>query len=718
MTSEATFIAAIVVILLASRLLGEAAQRFGQPAVIGQLAAGVLLGPSVFGLVWPQAQQAVFPHDPAQRAMLDAIAQFGVLLLLLLTGMDADVKLIRAVGRPALAISATGVLIPFVCGLSLGFMLPPEFLPDPQRRIATALFLGAALSISSIKIVAMVVREMKFARRDLGQLIMASAILEDSIGWILIAIIFGVASARAVDMGRIALSIAGVALFLAVSLTFGRRLVSVAIRLVNDSFASEFPVVTLVLVIMCGLALVTQALGVQTVLGAFIAGVLIGESPILTKHISDQLRGMVASFFAPVFFTLAGLNSDLTILGSPRIALLTAGLILIASVGKFAGAFIGGAIGGLSRAEALALAIAMNARGSTEVIVASIGLSTGALTRDLYSMIVAMAVMTTCAMPPTLRWALARAPIRPGERERLEREAFEAKGFVANMERFLMAASDHPNGRFASRLAGLMAGSRGRPATMLGVPSAGAEAAEATGAEMASAIKQGADVAREARPEEAAHTPDVPVKTRAESVEITQSVSEEAPKGYDFLVVGLDPAGMPEGGFNPDIAASARSFGGPLAVAIARGAHKRDPVGGPLRILAPITGTATSRRGAEVAIELARAGRAELTILFLSPALSAPSSVARRRRQVLTGRHEEAAIKEVVELADHRDQPARVRSRRTDDWPAAILEEADAADASLIVLGVAIRPSEALLFGETANQLLETSPRSLMFVAS
>ena len=159
---------------------------------------------------------------------------------------------------------------------------------------------------------------------------------------------------------------------------------------------------------------------------------------------------------------------------------------------------------------------------------------------------------------------------------------------------------------------------------------------------------RGADVAREARPEEAARTPGAPVKTRTEPVEITRSLSEEALKGYDFLFVGLDPAGMPEGGFNPDILASARSFGGPLAAAIARGAHKRDPISGPLRLLAPITGAPTSRRGAEVAIELARASCAELAILFLAPAASARSSIAERRRRALTGRNEEAAIKEVV----------------------------------------------------------------------
>ena len=356
------------------------------------------------------------------------------------------------------------------------------------------------------------------------------------------------------------------------------------------------------------------------------------------------------------------MNSDLTILGSPRIALLAGGLIVVASAGKFAGAFIGGAIGRLSRAEALALAIGMNARGSTEVIVASIGLSIGALSRDLYSIIVAMAVLTTCAMPPTLRWALARTPMRPGERERLEREAFEAKGFVANMERFLIAATDHPNGQFASRLAGLMAGPRGRPVTMLGVPPASAEAAEPTGAEMASAVKRGAGIAREAGPEEAARTPDVPVKTRTEPVEITRSVSEEALKGYDFLFVGLDPAGMPNGGFNPDILASARAFGG-----------------------------------------CNRARRAQArphwrTAQVIGPHYRRPDFSARRRG---------------------RDRTRARESRRTHvSLPLAGCEEADAANASLIVLGVAVRPSEALLFGDGANRLLETSSRSLLFVAA
>src|SRR3954465_12764146 len=158
----------------------------------------------------------------------------------------------------------------------------------------------------------------------------------------------------------------------------------------------------------------------------------------------------------PVLFGMAGLSADLSILKNPDLLLLTLGLILIASVGKFAGAFTGGWIGGLSRAESLAPARGMNARGSTEVIVASIGLSMGALSQNLFTMIVAMAVVTTTAMPPMLRWALGRLPLRDVERQRLEREAFEAKGFVPNLERLLLAVDDSAKGEFATRLAGLI----------------------------------------------------------------------------------------------------------------------------------------------------------------------------------------------------------------------------------------------------------------------
>jgi Kef-type K+ transport system membrane component KefB len=465
--SEAIFFAELGILLLAGRGLGELMQKFGQPAVMGQLLAGLLLGPSVLGLIWPEFQHALFPNTPEQQSMINGVSQLGILMLLLLTGMETDLRLVRRVGKAAITVAAAGVAFPFVCGFVLGQMLPESILPNPQARLVTSLFLATALSISSIKIVAMVVREMNFMRRDIGQIIVASAILEDLGGWIIIAISFGLASSGTIDLRSVSFAVIGTLLFLGVSFTVGRRIVFRLIRWTNDHFASEFAVITVILLIMIAMALTTYLIGVQTVLGAFVAGVLIGESPILTRHIDEQLRGLIAALFMPVFFGLSGLGADLTILKDPGLLWLGAALIVVASVGKFSGAFIGGKLGGLNRQESLALACAMNARGSTEVIVASIGLSAGVFSRNLYTLILGMAVVTTMAMPPMLRWALRRLPLRKAERQRLEREDLDARGFVPNLERLLLAVDGGANGMLASRLAGAIAGSGDKPTTII-----------------------------------------------------------------------------------------------------------------------------------------------------------------------------------------------------------------------------------------------------------
>ena len=187
--SEFLFIVQIVLLITFGRSLGEIMQRIGQPSVIGELLAGLLLGPSLFGWLWPDAQHAIFPQTSEQKALIEGIAQFGILLLLLLTGMENDLKLVRKVGRAAVAISIAGILVPFSCGFTLGQFLPENLLPHPEARLVASLFLGTALSISSVKIVAVVVREMKFMRRNVGQIIVATAIIDDTIGWIIIAMI-------------------------------------------------------------------------------------------------------------------------------------------------------------------------------------------------------------------------------------------------------------------------------------------------------------------------------------------------------------------------------------------------------------------------------------------------------------------------------------------------------------------------------------------------
>ena len=478
--------------MVVGRLLGEVMLRFRQPAVMGQLIAGLLLGPSFFGLLAPDLQHMLFPKNPDQKAMIDAISQVGILLLLLLTGMETDLKLVRQTGKASIYASLMGIVVPFACGVALGMLMPESILPDPGKRLITALFLGTALSIASVKIVAMVVREMNFMRRTVGQVILASAIIDDSVGWIIVSIIFSLALHGSVDPWALAQSVGGTFIFMVVSLTVGRQAVFFAIRWANDTFISEFAVITAILVIMSSMALLTHLIGVHSVLGAFVAGILIGESPILTRHIDEQLRGLITAFFAPVFFGIAGLSADLTILADPTILAMTGGLILIASLGKFGGAFIGAEIGGLTRREGFALACGMNARGSTEVIVATIGLSMGALNQNLFTMIVAMAVLTTMAMPPTLRWALSRIPMGKDEKQRLEREELEERGFLPKLERLLLAVDDSTNGTFATRVAGIVAGTNGMPTTVMQI-----KTDKKTGKKAAEAEQEKADAAGE-----------------------------------------------------------------------------------------------------------------------------------------------------------------------------------------------------------------------------
>ena len=160
--SEAIFILQIILLIAVGRGLGEIMQRLGQPSVMGELLAGVVLGPSIFGAFWPDAQHLIFPANGEQKALINGIAQFGILLLLLLTGMETDLKLVRKVGKAAFTISIAGIVVPFCCGFALGQFLPESLLPHPEQRLVASLFLGTALSISSVKIVAVVVREMNF----------------------------------------------------------------------------------------------------------------------------------------------------------------------------------------------------------------------------------------------------------------------------------------------------------------------------------------------------------------------------------------------------------------------------------------------------------------------------------------------------------------------------------------------------------------------------
>ena len=722
------FIAEILLMLLVGRLLGELMQRIGQPAVMGQLLAGILIGPTVLGNLWPAAHQVIFPNTPEQKKMIDAISQLGILMLLLLAGMETDFSIVKRMRRTALFSSLSGIVFPFACGFFLGEILPDSMLPEPEKRIVTALFLATALSISSVKVVAMVIMEVDFMRRNIGQLILASAIIDDTIGWIIIAIIGGIAVEGTLNLRGVSLTVGGTVVFLVLSFTVGRGIVAYIIRWTNDNLRSEMPVLSAILVLMCFMAIVTDLIGVHTVLGAFVIGILVGQSPILTRQIQEQLRSLIIALFAPIFFAVAGLSIDLTIMRSLHLVELAIGLILIASLGKLVGCYVGGRLGGLSTHEATALAIGMNARGTTEVIVATIGLSIGVLTKDMYTLIVVMAVATTMVMPPMLRWALTRIPPTGEERERLEREKAESTDFVPKIERLLITVDQSEDGKLASVLGGLFAGTRRIMATVLELGrkrESGDLERPADFARMSlefatqsNAVEKGAVTAAAGAPTAATSTNVASINKSTSTEEPFTAIMKEVKKGYDLLIIGLDHAsqnGEQPGAFNPAVEKIVREFQGAMAIAIAK-----DDLPPKLRlrsmnILVPTTGADYSRRAAEVAIAIAKACRCGVTALHVYPPEGEGLLLRRRRERLKPAR---ALVRDIEALGEREGVPVQtmVKTKRVPED--AILRQIKKGKHNLVVLGAKVRPGEELFFGHSIEVLLERTPCSLLVVSS
>jgi nucleotide-binding universal stress UspA family protein len=473
-------------------------------------------------------------------------------------------------------------------------------------------------------------------------------------------------------------------------------------------------VVSAILIVMGSLAIITDIIGVHTVLGAFVAGVLVGESPILTEHIQQQVRGLIVALFMPVFFGLSGLSADLTILKDPTLALLTVGLVAIASIGKFSGAFLGARASGRTAREGLAVGCGMNARGSTEVIVATIGLSMGALTQNLFTMIVTMAVITTMAMPPMLRWALARLPPGKEEEERLEKEELDAKGFVSRFERLLVAVDDSLNGKFATHIAGFVAGQRGMPLTVLELNKKEDKEFGSTDFErvVKTAAKQSSEAAEAEKGEDKPRKVDI---TTREAEKPEEAVSDEAKKGYDFLFVGMENMRDGKGVFSLALSRAVSGFDGPMGLVMA-GDFVDAPEQPGYNILVPVNGTEISRRGLEMALAMASAEDTTITALLVAE--RKPESPRRKASRTAAGREAEKAILEDVRALakryGHAIKPAIHLEGSPDE---AIFEEARKMKVSLIVIGASRRVGDTLYFGKTVGALLEKWKGAIMVVA-
>ena len=713
--TTAIFVAQLILLLLVGRLMGEVMARIGQPAIFGQLLAGVLLGPSVFGALLPSLHHLVFPDTPALKSMISAVSQIGIMLLLLLTGMETDLSQINRKRSAVISGSVFGIAVPFACGVALAYSLPSSLIPGQVERLVTALFLGTALSISSVKIVAMVLMEIGAIRRDIGQLILATAILDDTLAWIIIAVITGIAADGVVDFRDVGTSLLFTGLFLIASFMVGRRVVARIILWCNDNMAIEMPVISAILIVMFAMALTTDLIGVHAALGAFVAGILIGQSPFLTEHIEDQLRGFIIAFFSPVFFAVAGLGMDLRTLLDPTLLLFTLAIILVASVGKFLGALLGGRVGGLTVVESLALATGLNARGSTEVIIASIGLSIGALSGQLYTMIVAMAVVTTMMMPPTLRWMMARVPLREEETRRLDQEEAERQQALPHMERALVHVDASPNGELMASLAGLFAARQRVLTTLLeATRDAGDKAAPLPGRERWlvaawSVGRNGPEASTAQAAGAAAPSPYQLVQARAGAGD---AVVQEIAKGYDIAFVGVgQPLSATGPRFEEPLQGLVGAFDGPIVV-VMNASARQITAGAPLDILVPADGRADTRLAVEMAVTLAGATRGSLTALHVfDPRENTLTSGGRGRRAGMS------VLVDAHRLGKRAGVPVKGLTATNLRPDIEIGRAVRRGQYDLVVIGASLRQGEARFLGMRMLALVQSLPVPVLVVA-
>jgi Kef-type K+ transport system membrane component KefB len=420
------FLLQISLLLLVALALGRLAVRLGLPALVGELLTGVLLGPSLLGALAPGALGWVLPADAGQLHLVDAVGQLGVLLLVGVTGVQLDTAMLRRRGATGLRVSLSGLLLPLGLGIAAGFLVPAALLTGTTDRGTFALFLGVAMCVTAIPVIAKTLADMGLLHRDLGQLTLAAGMVDDAVGWFLLSIV-SAAATTGVRAGAVTVSALYLAGFLITALVVGRPLVRWVLRQAGKASDGGPRLTASVVVILLGAA-ATHALGMEALFGAFVAGILIGRA-----RVADQpdprpgrslwqdlapLRTVVLAVLAPIFLATAGLRMDLTALADPAVLLAGIALLLVAVAGKFAGAYLGARASRLSHTEGIALGAGMNSRGVVEVVVATTGLRLGVLSVATYTVIVLIAVITSVMGPPILRRAMSRVEVTEIEEKR------------------------------------------------------------------------------------------------------------------------------------------------------------------------------------------------------------------------------------------------------------------------------------------------------------
>jgi Kef-type K+ transport system membrane component KefB len=387
------------VMLIAGRIFAEIARKLNQPAVIGEILAGILIGPTILGMVDPELFHSLFPVPSGAGTVLSGLVQIAVVMLLFIAGLEVDLHIVLQQGKQALSTSIFGLIIPFALGFVFPYSFPHFFgIANSDERLTFALFMGTAMAVSALPVIVRILMDLNLFKSRIGLLVVASAMVDDVVGWMIFSVILAmIGKGSDLPVWKTALLTLS---FAALMLTIGRGLLNRLLPWVNRNLAWPGGVLSLSLALCFLAAAFTEYIGIHAIFGAFIIGVALGDSEHFSERAKEIVHQFINNIFAPLFFVSIGLrvnfftNFDLS---------LTLIILAIAFLGKIAGAGIGTRLGGFTWRESLAAGFGLNARGAMEIILGLIALENGLIGEKVFVSLVIMALITSMTSGPLMR---------------------------------------------------------------------------------------------------------------------------------------------------------------------------------------------------------------------------------------------------------------------------------------------------------------------------
>lgn len=408
----------LIIIVLAARGLGRIFTRFGQPAVVGEMFAGILLGPSLLGWLWPEAFHVVFPPVSLETPQL--LSQIGVCLFLFVQGMELEPGHLRQRASTAVIVSHVSMVFPYFLGVASAFYLYAELAPPGVSFMAFGLFMGIAMSVTAFPVLARIIEERSLSRTALGSMALTCAAVDDVTAWSVLALI--VAVAQAGNVAAAWMAIAALVIFVGAMLFLARPLLARWIQPAEDDGRPKFGLMACVFAFVFASALATQIMGIHALFGAFLAGIVMPRHSKVVAYLKVRIENFSGVLLMPIFFAYTGLRTHVGLLNDANGWLTCLALIGVATLGKLGGSAVAARVTGLSWSDSFSLGALLNTRGLMELIALNIGYDMGILSRRIFTMLVLMALVTTFLTGPLLalveackRRPLADAAVGPAD---------------------------------------------------------------------------------------------------------------------------------------------------------------------------------------------------------------------------------------------------------------------------------------------------------------